>query len=56
MKSINITDAAKQILLQTPPDLPEHIFEEAAKSNILGLSSVRHLFGCCSVTDFLLAA
>ena len=38
-----ITDAAKEMLLQAPPDSPEGIFMEAAKSNILGLPAVRTL-------------
>ncbi|KAL6616091.1 hypothetical protein ACP70R_038361 [Stipagrostis hirtigluma subsp. patula] len=36
---LDLTDAAKEMLLQSPPDSPEDIFLEAAKSNILGLSS-----------------
>ncbi|TVT99347.1 hypothetical protein EJB05_16932 [Eragrostis curvula] len=36
---LDLTDAAKEMLLQAPPDSPEQIFEEAAKSNILGLPS-----------------
>ncbi|PWZ22097.1 DNA polymerase eta [Zea mays] len=34
---LDLTDAAKEMLLQAPPDSPEGIFMEAAKSNILGL-------------------
>ncbi|GJN17620.1 hypothetical protein PR202_gb04701 [Eleusine coracana subsp. coracana] len=36
---LDLTDAAKEMLLQAPPDSPDQIFEEAAKSNILGLTS-----------------
>ncbi|CAL4973971.1 unnamed protein product [Urochloa decumbens] len=36
---LDLTDAAKEMLLQSPPDSPEEIFMEAAKSNILGLPS-----------------
>ncbi|CAD6236720.1 unnamed protein product [Miscanthus lutarioriparius] len=36
---LDLTDAAKEMLLQAPPDSPEEIFMEAAKSNILGLLS-----------------
>ncbi|KAL6845184.1 hypothetical protein ACP4OV_024679 [Aristida adscensionis] len=36
---LDLTDAAKEMLLQEPPDSPEQIFGEAAKSNILGLCS-----------------
>lgn len=36
---LDLTDAAKEMLLQAPPDSPEGIFMEAAKSNILGLPS-----------------
>ncbi|KAL6616092.1 hypothetical protein ACP70R_038362 [Stipagrostis hirtigluma subsp. patula] len=35
---LDLTDTAKEMLLQSPPDSPEEIFFEAAKSNILGLS------------------
>ncbi|XP_020408301.1 DNA polymerase eta, partial [Zea mays] len=34
---LDLTDAAKEMLLQAPPDSPEGIFMEATKSNILGL-------------------
>ncbi|RLN23112.1 DNA polymerase eta [Panicum miliaceum] len=36
---LDLTDAAKEMLLQAPPDSPEQILMEAAKSNILGLPS-----------------
>ncbi|KAG2591768.1 DNA polymerase eta [Panicum virgatum] len=36
---LDLTDAAKEMLLQAPPDSPEEILIEAAKSNILGLPS-----------------
>ncbi|EES01500.1 hypothetical protein BDA96_03G325400 [Sorghum bicolor] len=36
---LDLTDAAKEMLLQAPPDSQEEIFMEAAKSNILGLLS-----------------
>ena len=38
---LDLTDAAKEMLLQAPPDSPEEILIEAAKSNILGLPYVR---------------
>uniref|UniRef100_A0A0D9YF67 DNA polymerase eta n=1 Tax=Oryza glumipatula TaxID=40148 RepID=A0A0D9YF67_9ORYZ len=34
---LDLTDAAKEMLLESPPELSELIFEEATKSNILGL-------------------
>ncbi|ONM37765.1 DNA polymerase eta isoform X1 [Zea mays] len=34
---LDLTDAANEMVLQAPPDSPEGIFMEAAKSNILGL-------------------
>uniref|UniRef100_A0A0E0FTD7 DNA polymerase eta n=1 Tax=Oryza nivara TaxID=4536 RepID=A0A0E0FTD7_ORYNI len=37
---LDLTDAAKEMLLESPPELLELIFEEATKSNILGLPSV----------------
>ncbi|RLM92482.1 DNA polymerase eta [Panicum miliaceum] len=37
---LDLTDAAKEMLLQAPPDSPEEISIEAAKSNILGLPSM----------------
>ena len=40
---LDLTDAAKEMLLQAPPDSPEGIFMEATKSNILGLPAVRTL-------------
>uniref|UniRef100_A0A0E0JNW5 DNA polymerase eta n=1 Tax=Oryza punctata TaxID=4537 RepID=A0A0E0JNW5_ORYPU len=36
---LDLTDAAKEMLLESPPELSELIFEEATKSNILGLTS-----------------
>ncbi|BAS74421.1 Os01g0757800, partial [Oryza sativa Japonica Group] len=36
---LDLTDAAKEMLLESPPELLELIFEEATKSNILGLPS-----------------
>ncbi|KAL5221825.1 hypothetical protein ABZP36_026538 [Zizania latifolia] len=36
---LDLTDAAKEMLLESPPELSELIFEEATKSNILGLPS-----------------
>ncbi|KAF8663748.1 hypothetical protein HU200_055073 [Digitaria exilis] len=36
---LDLTDAAKEMLLQAPPNSPDEIFMEAAKSNILGLPS-----------------
>jgi DNA polymerase eta len=49
---LDLTDAAKEMLLESPPELSEFIFEEATKSNILDLSSVRYFFhllvGGCS--------
>nr|CAB3474305.1 unnamed protein product [Digitaria exilis] len=36
---LDLTDAAKDMLLQAPPNSPDEIFMEAAKSNILGLPS-----------------
>ncbi|WVZ68781.1 hypothetical protein U9M48_017675 [Paspalum notatum var. saurae] len=36
---LDLTEAAKEMLLQAPPDSLEEICMEAAKSNILGLSS-----------------
>lgn len=41
---LDLTDAAKEMLLQAPPNSPDEIFMEAAKSNILGLPSVRMFF------------
>ncbi|KAG8077978.1 hypothetical protein GUJ93_ZPchr0007g6427 [Zizania palustris] len=36
---LDLTDAAKEMLLESPPELSELIFEEATKSNILGIPS-----------------
>uniref|UniRef100_A0A0A9DTY9 UmuC domain-containing protein n=1 Tax=Arundo donax TaxID=35708 RepID=A0A0A9DTY9_ARUDO len=36
---LDLTDAAKEMLIQAPPEWREQIFVEAAKSNILGLAS-----------------
>ncbi|XP_062206919.1 DNA polymerase eta isoform X2 [Phragmites australis] len=36
---LDLTNAAKEMFLQAPPDSPQLIFVEAAKSNILGLTS-----------------
>ncbi|XP_071683574.1 DNA polymerase eta [Lolium perenne] len=36
---LDLTDAAKEMLLESPPELSESIFEEATKSNILDLPS-----------------
>lgn len=41
---LDLTDAAKEMLFQAAPDLPEEIFMEAAKSNILGLPSSVRMF------------
>jgi DNA polymerase eta len=41
---LDLTDAAKEMLLESPPELAESIFEEATKSNILDLPSVRFFF------------
>jgi DNA polymerase eta len=41
---LDLTDAAKEMLLESPPELSESIFEEATKSNILDLASVRYIF------------
>lgn len=39
---LDLTDAAKEMLLESPPESAESIFEEATKSNILDLPSVRN--------------
>ncbi|KAM0875816.1 hypothetical protein ACQ4PT_036544 [Festuca glaucescens] len=36
---LDLTDAAKEMLLESPPEMSESIFEEATKSNILDLPS-----------------
>ena len=40
---LDLTDAAKEMLLESPPESSESIFDEATKSNILDLPSVRNL-------------
>ena len=41
---LDLTDAAKEMLLESPPESSEFIFEEATKSNILDLPCVRLFF------------